>query len=375
MRLSEFIRNNQGPIVNEWVHFARTVTPASDDMTVVELRDHIKEILMFIANNLEAPQTDLEQEKKSKGNGPEENGAEDSAAETHAVLRLADGFDIDQMVSEYRALRASVVKLWSKENLAATHQDIEDLIRFNEALDQAIAEFISRYTKIIDHSRNMFLSILGHDLRNPIGAASLSAQLMVAKGVLDPKMRILAAQVIDSTARASIIVTDLLDLTRIGFGSGLTAIKASMDMGLIAQQLVDEMRVLNSGREINLKLSGDMECEFDKARIGQVFSNLICNAVQYSYNDTPITIAINGNADEIEVRVHNEGNPIPANKIALIFDALTRGTTEGEEQLGSTNLGLGLYITKKIVDLHGGHISVTSTESHGTTFLVKLPKS
>lgn len=374
MRLSDFIRKNNDSIIKEWIHFAKTITPASDDMTFLGLQDHIKEILIFIADDLESPQTDAEQLRKSHGDGPKDGGSQDSAAETHAALRLADGFDIDQMVSEYRALRASIVKLWGEKNDNITGQDLRDLNRFNEALDQAIAESIKRYTRKIDHSRNIFLGILGHDLRNPIGAASLSAQLMLARGSLEPKMRIMAAQIIDSMARATIIITDLLDLTRAGLGAGLTITRAKMDMGLVARQLVDEMGIIHPNREITLELLGGMQGEWDVARIGQVLSNLIDNAAQYSFTDTPIKVAIRGSTSEIEIAVHNEGDPIPTDKVVRIFDALTRGTTEGEEKIGSTNLGLGLYITKKIALSHGGSIGVISSEEKGTTFTVRLPR-
>ncbi len=373
-RLGDFIRKNLEPIASEWTHFARTMTPASDDMTTLALRDHIKEILAFIADDLESPQTGAEQIVKSQGNGPKKDGNQDSAAETHAALRLIDGFDIDQMVSEYRALRASVVKLWSAKGNAIDNTDLSDLTRFNEAIDQAIAESINHYTKKIDHSRNTFLGILGHDLRNPIGAASLSAQLMVAKGTLDPKQRILAAQIIDCTARASLIVTDLLDLTRASLGSGLPVVKAPMDMGLIARQLIAEMEASNPGHEITLTTVGDMQGEWDAGRAGQLFSNLIGNAIQYSFKDTPVSVTITGEPEDIVLSIHNEGAPIPAGKMGRIFDALIRGTDAGEEQIGSTNLGLGLYITKKIVTSHGGTINVASSKESGTTFLVKFPR-
>jgi signal transduction histidine kinase len=374
MRLSDFIRSNHGPIVSEWTVFAQTVSPASNAMTLLELRDHIREILDFIADDLESAQTATEQITKSHGDGPKEGGANDSAAETHAALRLADGFDIDQMVSEYRALRASVIKLWTADTPSIDRADLIDLTRFNEAMDQAIAESIRRYTKKIDHSRNMFLGILGHDLRNPIGAASMSAQVMIAKGGLDPKSRILAAQIVESTARASLIITDLLDLTRAGLGSGLKIARAPMDMAELGSQIVEEMKALNNNREITLAVTGDTKGEWDHSRMGQVFSNLIGNAVQYSFPDTPVEITITGLEDKVQITVHNQGEPIPKDKIGRIFEAMTRATGEGEEQVGSTNLGMGLYITNKIVASHEGTIGVTSSEDEGTEFTIILPR-
>ena len=376
-RLSVFIRENSKQIGREWSKFAKTLTPAANDMTELALRDHIEKILTFIADDLESPQTGPEQVKKSHGDGPKEKagGGKCSTAEIHAALRLDDRFDIDQMVAEYRALRASVVKLWRADNHDLSDTDLTDLTRFNESIDQEMTESIAYYTKTIDHSRNMFLGILGHDLRNPIGAASMSAELISTLGTLNEKQTKMATQITNSTARANQIIADLLDLTRAGFGSDLPVIKAPMDMGIVSKELVDEMNVFHFGHEITLEIEGNPQGEWDKARIGQILSNLIGNAIQYSFPDTPIKVTVKGKPDEIILSVHNEGQPIPRDKTETIFDSLTRVTREqSEEQMGSTNLGLGLYITKKIVVAHGGTIGVTSTEKGGTTFTAKFPR-
>ena len=133
-------------------------------MTKLALRDHIEEILTFVAADLESPQTKSEQVAKSHGLNPDESDFTRSAAEAHASLRLTDGFDIDQMVSEYRALRASVVKQWTSRQRQLVDTDLDDLTRFNEAMDQAMAESVAHYTKEIEYSRNLFLGVLGHDL-------------------------------------------------------------------------------------------------------------------------------------------------------------------------------------------------------------------
>ena len=185
-RLAEFIRDNLEPIVSEWLSFAGTRTPASDNMNEAALRDHIVEILAFISRDLESPQTQTEQQKKSHSEGLKEGGTARSAAEIHAALRLSDGFDIDQLVSEYRALRASVVRLWRVQQGVLDQRDVDELTRFNEAIDQATAESVAHYTRKLAYTRNLFLGILGHDLRNPIGAASMSAEMMLINGGLIP---------------------------------------------------------------------------------------------------------------------------------------------------------------------------------------------
>ena len=155
-RFADFIRLNVEPIVVDWINFGGTRTPASDGMTKLALRDHIEEILNFVADDLEALQTKQEQSEKSHGLGPDDSPFMQSAAEVHAALRLTDGFDIDQMVSEYRALRASVVKQWIAHNKVLAATDLEDLTRFNEATDQAMTESVAHYTKSINRSRNLF---------------------------------------------------------------------------------------------------------------------------------------------------------------------------------------------------------------------------
>jgi RsbT co-antagonist protein rsbRD N-terminal domain len=110
MRLAAFIRDNSKEIIAEWENFARTLVPASEGMSPLSLRNHIHYILAFIADDIDSVQDEAEQVRKSHGEKPKDKM--DSVAEIHAALRQAGGFNLDQMVSEYRALRASVVKLW-----------------------------------------------------------------------------------------------------------------------------------------------------------------------------------------------------------------------------------------------------------------------
>ena len=373
LRLADFIRLNIEPIVAEWIGFARTRTPASDNMTKLALQDHIVEILRFVADDLEAPQSLKEQVAKSKGLGPQDTPFAHSAAEIHATLRLADGFDIDQMVSEYRALRASVVKQWVARNQALAATDLDDLTRFNEAIDQAVTESVAQYTRMITHSRNLFLGILGHDLRNPIGAASMAAQVMVNMGAPDARQTMLASQIVNTTQRATQILDDLLDITRSAFGTDIPVVKLPMDMGQLGIELADEMRALAGGRRIEVNVVGDTDGEWDRARIGQVFSNLIGNAIQYSPYGSEIVVSIADHQDQVLISVHNDGDPIPPEKIKAIFDSLTRGYGAPEQEQTS-NLGLGLFIAKKIVTAHGGEINVASSTEMGTTFTVLLPR-
>lgn len=146
MWLSHFILDHMESILQAWEDFAKTINPPAFTMDSKELRDHASLILEAIAEDLRRPQTRLEQFEKSKGHGP--RATEDTAAETHAVARLESGYTIEQLVSEYRALRASVLHLWGEAEKNGRSTEMADVTRFNEGIDQALAESVARFAKI-----------------------------------------------------------------------------------------------------------------------------------------------------------------------------------------------------------------------------------
>ena len=253
-------------------------------------------------------------------------------------------------------------------------EDIIDLTRFNESIDQELAESVSHYTQKVSYSKDLFMGILSHDLRSPLSAISMSAQLQLNAGTSKERQTVLATQIFECSSRITTIVNDLLDVTRARFGSGLPVIRAPMDMGIVSRQLVNEMQAGNPTRTINLEVSGDLEGVWDKARIGQVLSNLIGNAIQYSFKDSSIDVKVKGASEEVLLSVHNQGLPIPPEKFASLFAPLTRAVTDEGDHPVEVNLGLGLYITEEIVLSHGGTIDVSSTKEDGTTFTARFPR-
>lgn len=374
MRLADFIRDNPAPIIKEWENFAKAFVPAAETMGPLALRNHIRQILAFIATDIETVQS--EQEQVVKSHGDKQRGQYPTAAEAHAALRHDGGFNMNQMVSEYRALRASIVKNWEASGPEFTREDVYDMTRFHEAIDQAMTESIHDYSRKLETSRGLFLGILSHDLRNPLGAISNSAELTVRLGGISERQEMLQGQIGDSAERALDIVDTLLDLTRSRLGTGFPIIRDTCDLNYVSKQLINEMESLHPHRKFVLELSGDLDGSWDKARLGQVISNLLGNAVQYGFYRSPITLKVEGLAQEVVLSVHNEGIPITPDAQATMFEALTRGDVvkPANESAVPVNLGLGLYISKGIVIAHGGTIDVTSTESEGTTFTVRLPR-
>jgi signal transduction histidine kinase len=186
VRLSQFILTHPEKILSEWEAFARSIVPSG--MDIAALRDHAREMLEVIARDLETPQTLREGSDKSKGrsDADPDPSTPDTPAQAHGSGRAESGFTFEQMVSEYRAMRASVIRLWTAETGELKGADIEDLIRFSEAIDQALAESTSRFTADLDYTKETFLGILGHDLRTPLGAIVTSAQFMLEMTELKP---------------------------------------------------------------------------------------------------------------------------------------------------------------------------------------------
>ena len=372
-RLPFFIRNNTAAIVSEWEAFARTLVPSAEGMTPHALRDHIHQILAFIESDIISYQTLTEQTEKSHGEKKQSQPV--TAAQTHASVRFAGGFDIGQMTSEYRALRASVLKLWTKTAPAFDAQDIADMTRFNESIDQELSESVNFYTERVAQSRELVVGILSHDLRSPLQAIALSTELSLHMGQGNERQTMLSKQVLECTDRMSALINDLLDVTRARFGAGLPVVRAMMNMGTVAEQIVDEVRVVHPRRTIELAVSGILVGAWDKARIGQIFSNLLNNAMQYGSHSMPVRVGLIGDPKAVTLTVSNDGVPIPPNKIGMIFDPLIRAATEEGNVPTFGNLGLGLYITKEVVVAHGGTIEVTSTEMEGTTFTARFPRA
>ena len=228
---------------------------------------------------------------------------------------------------------------------------------------------------MVNQSRDLFLGVLGHDLRNPIGAVLMTARSMAKRGAADSKQTMLAGQIAVTMERATSILDDLLELTRSAFGSDIPIVRTPMNMGELGAQLVEEMRALSKGGRIEFNVIGDTQGEWDRPRMGQVFSNLIGNALQYSHGDSTIDVTIADRGERVSIAVHNDGDPIPLDKQKTIFHSRMRGTDGGSDGgVGSTNLGLGLFIAHKVVTAHGGTISVDSSHATGTTFTALMPK-
>ena len=375
MRLPEFMVSHREQILLEWDAFARSCLPVAGAMDFAEVRDHAAGMLDAIAADLNTPQSKSEQADKSEGKSDANPDltTPDTAAQAHGAARADSGFTMEQMVSEYRALRASVIRLWIDSAGDLARKDLDDLVRFNESIDQALAESTSRFTRDLDQSKEVFIAMLGHDLRAPLGAIIGSAHSMVNMKDLPETILKRASLILSSGHRMNALVADLQDFTRSRLGRGIPIVRADMDIAKVSRQTVEEITASHPRRVVNIETTGELHGQWDSGRVSQALSNVINNAVQHGSDTTPINVTIRGDADEVRLAVQNWGPVIPTNELDKIFDPMHR--IEGDKAAAPRdNLGLGLYITERIVAAHGGTIGVESSAEKGTTFTIHLPR-
>jgi signal transduction histidine kinase len=371
MTLSQFIRDNMEGILSEWEKFASSI-PASRGMNAIALRDDAKEILLAIALDMETSQSGEEQSVKSKGRKVGPCGTEGDAT-THASGRFLDGFSLDEMVSEFRALRASVIRLWLVQPDAEAKDRLYELTRFNEGIDQALTESIARFSVQLNYSRELFMGMLGHDLRTPLQVIRLSTKAL-SKLTGDVQQQAIV-HIDRATRNIQEMVEDLLDVARTRFGASFPIEPKPIDAVVICRQLVEDVRAIYPGRDIRLELSGDLSGNWDPARLNQLLTNLLRNAVQHGTASTPITVRATGEKDHAIFEVHNFGEPIPPGKLLLIFEPWVRGDVSEESRAQYGNLGLGLNIASTIAKAHLGTLSAESSREKGTLFKARLPRS
>jgi signal transduction histidine kinase len=348
MRFSAFIESELDEIVAEWGAFARTMLPSAKTMSELALRNHGRDILLAIAKDMETNQSEDQRSAKSKGAGPV-LGAPETAAATHGALRQLAGFDLSQLVGEFRAMRASVLALWRRrQGDEQGARAIEEIARFNEGIDQALAESVERYSAGVEASRDMFLAVLGHDLRGPLSGIDMSNRMLSMPG-LSEEARLKAGLRIGRASQAmSHLITDLLEFTRTRLGTGIPIERSACDMRKVCEEALEAVRASYPEREFVQHLTGRLDAQADVPRLHQALSNLLNNAVQHGDRHSPIFFSAAGNDHAVVLKITNAGKPIAAHALQIIFEPLVQApnATEEPHERSNTSLGLGLFIVR-----------------------------
>lgn len=372
VKLSTFITTHVEEILHEWEANATRRVKAGDRGSIAPLRDHLGELLQTIARDIDAPAAAA---PRGSGRTSEHDEASDVEAvgEKHGAGRAEQGFTLQQLVSEFPVLRSCVTRRWLQTTDATQPSDVEDLARFNEALDLAFMKSVGEFTARINRAREVFLGILGHDLRNPLSTIIMAAKMLLEEKLGESETREMVQRIVLTAERMHQMVMDLLDFTRARLGNMPVTLRP-FDLAQTVRAVVDEFSTSHPNRAVRVHVTGDLRGKWDDARIGQAVSNLLGNAMHHGEKDAPIDVSARGDDAEVLISVHNEGPPIPPDKQQMIFEPLM-GAAGDKGGRDPNHLGLGLYIAKAIAVGHGGRIDVESSAERGTTFTIRVPRA
>lgn len=216
----------------------------------------------------------------------------------------------------------------------------------------------------------MLAGILGHDLRNPLSAITMSAQTALAQNIDEKTVRAVS-RTLASGQRMARMIDQLLDSSHVRLVGGLPVEATSIDLLLVVRQVIDELNAAHLQSTIRLDREGSSRGVCDADRPAQVFSNLVVNALLHGMGDHRVDIRVDGSQTNIvRVEVRNMGT-IPAALLSNVFEPQSGGERTPDNKKG---LGLGLFISREIVKAHVGKIEVRSDEATGTAFTVLLPR-
>ena len=218
----------------------------------------------------------------------------------------------------------------------------------------------------------LLVGIVSHDLRNPLNTIALAQQLLSRSPNICAEERRTLDRIVNAAARATRLVRDLMDVTRLRMSGTLPMVCFRADLNEAARRVVDEFRGSHPQRGILLEeASGSASAWADLTRVEQAIGNLIANALQHGKQDSPVVVKVASDEAGVTVTVRNDGDPIPAELIPRLFEPLVRVSRSGSAHSG---IGLGLFICSHIVKSHGGQLDVSSTAEAGTEFRFRIPR-
>lgn len=258
-------------------------------------------------------------------------------------------------------VRGVVAAFIDVTDLRQTERERDELL----ARERSLREQAERAASLAE----MFVAVVGHDLRNPLSAIYTGSSYLAETAQTDREKRVLQ-RVLRSVQRMTRMIDQILDLSRIRSGSGLAMKRAHCDLRLVAERCREEIA---AGRPaiVDIETRGSSVGEFDADRLEQVLSNLIGNAVEHSPAGAHVQMNIDGSDPKLVSICVQNPSTIAKEDLCSLFEPFRRGRSG----TSSGGIGLGLYITRAIVEAHGGTVDVSSSAEEGTRFCVRLPRS
>lgn len=273
-------------------------------------------------------------------------------------------YTMDQLILEYHILRQVICDLMEEETPLS---DIEREVIVC-AVEQSVNDAATQFSETLRDIQERLTQTLAHDLRGPLSAAKMNAQLFLRNPEDLSKGLEVTKRISSSLDRIDLMITDLLDAGKLRAGEKLVVNIQECDLEVILKQVTSETNFLCDNRVI-FKSTGSELGMWNADGLRRVFDNLVINAMKFSDPNTPITIQLQKDEKNIKVCVHNFGKPISTDEIPFLFEQYRRARTSKDKK----GWGLGLVVVKGVVEAHGGNVEVESSYAEGTVFRVVLP--
>lgn len=287
--------------------------------------------------------------------------------EMHGADRAdTKNYALTEVIFEYHILREVIFQvLETDEPLAPVPRDI-----ILDSIEQAVNDAAVKFSDVHADIRQQFINTLTHDLKNPLTAASMYAQLISRRPDQADACATSANKIVGNLNRLEAMIDNLLDANRIRAGEALALQFTQCDLDAVIRAVVEEMAIMYGSR-FSLDSKEPVEGYWSCDGMRRAVENLIENAVKYSAPDTPIAVSLRRGKKSVELTVHNQGAPIPKNEIPTLFQQYRRSKSAQEGT--KSGWGLGLTLVKGVVDAHNGTARVESEKGKGTSFILQIP--
>ena len=274
-------------------------------------------------------------------------------------------YEAHAVVCEYQILRSTLIEVLKRNNVPVSDEEMQTI---SSSIDASIREAVTAFTLAQSAFREQFVATLAHDLRNPLAAASMSAQLI--RHIRDfEKIDHNAQKIIENLGRIDQMIQELLDTVVFQGGQRLVLHPSNFDIAEVVREVCDMSAAVHGPR---FEITGNtINGWWGREAIKRALENLIGNAVKYGAPDTPIRIAYQAVHERMLLSVHNQGEPIAPDQVESVFQVFRRAKAakEGDKQ----GWGIGLPYVRSVAESHGGSIDVDSARERGTTFSIDIP--
>jgi len=338
-------------ILNLWEKSVREEVEAARYLHPTELKNSLPKVLVNLAQALEF---------QAKGTMTEIKVAREHGKERSTFPQ----YTLGQIIAEYRLLRRAIFEVIG-QNISSEERDT-----IIDAIEIGISESASEFIKQQFQFREQFVTMLAHDLRNPLSAAKTSAQLILRSPEKKESVLNVATRIVNTIDRADRLIQDLLDSNLVEMGKTIPLKIEECNLNSIVNNAMDEA-ISVYGKRFTLESEATVLGFWDPVILQRAIGNLLTNAIKYGDPKKDVKITIAKKDSQIQIAIHNFGDAISEKEQLGIFDNLYRASTKRDGN--AISWGIGLFLVKGVMLAHGGTVQVQSNEKEGTTFTMTLP--